>query len=128
MNLLLDTHIFIWLSESPHKLTPAVQSALQNSANRLFLSTVSVWEMQIKVQIGKLDLPLPVKEFVILHRTINQIESLPVIESHIWILDDLPLHHKDPFDRILIAQSISEQHQLVSTDSVFEQYPVQRFL
>ena len=125
MNLLLDTHIFIWAYQTPHKLTPTVLNALNNPANTLILSVVSVWEMQIKAQIGKLHLPLPVEQFVTLQRNLNNIRSLPVFERHVWTLSTLPMHHKDPFDRLLIAQAISENWWLVTADSVFAKYPAQ---
>ncbi|MFH1636339.1 MAG: type II toxin-antitoxin system VapC family toxin [Chloroflexota bacterium] len=125
MKLLLDTHIFLWASEQPHRLTPSMQDALRNPENELILSVVSVWEMQIKVRIGKLDLPVSVKELVTIQRTLNHIRSLPILERHIWELGDLPMHHKDPFDRLLIAQAVAEKWRLVTSDPVFAQYPVQ---
>lgn len=124
MNLLLDTHIFLWLTLTPHKLSPTIRNALTDPNNILHLSVVSVWEMQIKVQIGKLHLPQPIDKFVTLHRSINNIYSLPVVESHVWGMSALPMHHKDPFDRLLIAQAITEKWDLVSADSVFTKYPV----
>jgi PIN domain nuclease of toxin-antitoxin system len=127
MKLLLDTHIFIWQAEQPQKLTPKVQAALKNPNNELILSVVSVWEMQIKAQIGKLHLSLPIQDFVRLQRVLNNIESLPVIEDHIWALRSLPMHHKDPFDRLLIAQAIAEKCQIVTVDSVFTKYSVPLF-
>ena len=126
MKLLLDTHILLWMAEAPHKLTKNAQDAIQDPQNLLFLSVVSVWEMQIKAQIGKLHLPLPIREFVTVQRVINQIHTLPVMEGHIWALDTLPTFHKDSFDRLLIAQAITENCQFVTADAVFAQYPVQR--
>jgi PIN domain nuclease of toxin-antitoxin system len=78
--------------------------------------------MQVKAQIGKLQLPLPVKAFVTIQRGLNNILALPILEHHIWALDTLPLHHKDPFDRLLMAQAIAEQYQLVTLDQAFSQY------
>ncbi|MEA3341974.1 MAG: type II toxin-antitoxin system VapC family toxin [Chloroflexota bacterium] len=117
--------LFLWAFGQPHKLTSNVRDALQNPENVLILSVVSVWEMQIKVQIGKLNLPLPVKELVMVQRAFNQIQSLPVVERHIWMLGTLPMHHKDPFDRLLIAQAKAEKWRLVTADPVLAQYPVQ---
>lgn len=127
MNLLLDTHIFLWIAEQPQRLAPRVLDALRNPENELFLSVVSIWEIQIKAQIGKLTLPLPVNEFVSIQRAINQLYTLPVFERHIWLLDTLPLYHRDPFDRLLVAQTIAEKYQLVTADPIFDQYPVERF-
>lgn len=125
MNLLLDTHIFLWSAGQPERLTAPVRDALQNPKNELFLSVASVWEIQIKIQIRKLSLPVPIETFVSVQRSVNQIRSLPIVESHIWMLGTLPLHHKDPFDRLLIVQAMAENWQLVTADPVFEQYPVQ---
>ncbi|MDQ4078482.1 MAG: type II toxin-antitoxin system VapC family toxin [Chloroflexota bacterium] len=126
MKLLLDTHIFIWAFAEPHKLSADVRDVVENPTNNLILSVVSVWEMQIKVQLGKLNLPVPVREFVEVQRHLNHIESLPVLEPHIWTLGTLPMHHRDPFDRLLIAQAMTEQCKLVSADPIFALYPVQR--
>lgn len=128
MNLLLDTQIFIWAATESRRLSPGMRQALQNRGNILYISVASLWEMQIKVQIGKLPLPLPAREFVAAHCLTIGVQPLPVIESHIWALDALPLFHRDPFDRLLIAQAITEGYQLVSVDPVFKQYPVQLFV
>lgn len=125
MNLLLDTHVFLWAFGQPHKLTASVRDALQNPGNVLILSVVSMWEMQIKAQIGKLSLPVSVQEFVTVQRVLNHIQSLPVLERHIWTLGALPMYHRDPFDRLLIAQAVTEGWLLVTADPVFTQYPVQ---
>ena len=127
MKLLLDTHIFLWMGQAPHKLTDTMRDALLDPNNVLFLSVVSVWEMQIKAQIGKLDFPLPIRQFVAIQRAVNQVHTLPVVEAHIWTLGALPLFHKDPFDRLLIAQGIAEDCHLMTVDAVFGQYPVQCF-
>lgn len=125
MNLLLDTHIFLWFSGQPQRLSANVRNALQDPTNVLFLSVVSVWELQIKSQIGKLSLPLPIEQFVLVQRTLNQIRSLSIVESHIWMLDSLPVYHRDPFDRLLLAQARAEECQLVTADPILIQYPVQ---
>ena len=127
MNLLLDTYIFIWLSTAPQQLSAAWRQALQDPTNTLMLSVVSLWEMQIKVRIGRLTLPMPVNRLLVAQQAINDIQIVPVFPHHIWELDNLPLHHKDPFDRLLMAQAISEKLQLVSMDSVFSLYPAQLF-
>jgi PIN domain nuclease of toxin-antitoxin system len=127
MNLLLDTHIFLWAALRPAELSKPIREALENPVNELYLSVASVWEMQIKAQIGKLELPLPTKEFVIIQRGYNNILSLPVLEKHIWALDGLPLHHKDPFDRLLMAQALTEQYTLITTDPAFSHYELPLF-
>ena len=122
MKLLLDTHIFIWWVDQPEKLSPAALSALEDEANELLLSVASVWEMQIKIQLGKLKLSLPLKELVTNQQETNDLTVSPVALTHVLALDALPFHHKDPFDRLLIAQSISEGFTVVTADSQFSAY------
>ena len=124
MRLLLDTHIFIWWADQPEKLSAAALSALENEANELLLSVASVWEMQIKIQLGKLKLSLPLKELVKNQQETNNLTVSPVALTHVLALDALPFHHKDPFDRLLIAQSIEEDLTLVTADSQFSAYSV----
>ena len=124
MKLLLDTHIFIWWADQPEKLSPVALSALEDEANDLLLSVASVWEMQIKIQLGKLKLSLPLKELVKNQQEINDLMVSPVALTHVLALDALPFHHKDPFDRLLIAQSIAEGLTIVTADSQFSTYSV----
>ncbi len=124
MKLLLDTHVFIWWADHPEKLSPAALSALKDEANELLLSVASVWEMQIKIQLGKLKLSLPLKELIENQQETNDLTVSPVALTHVLALDTLPFHHKDPFDRLLIAQSIEEDLTLVSADSKFSAYSV----
>ncbi|HEX7771240.1 MAG TPA: type II toxin-antitoxin system VapC family toxin [Pyrinomonadaceae bacterium] len=124
MKLLLDTHIFIWWADHPEKLSPAALSALEDETNELLLSVASVWEMQIKIQLGKLKLSLPLKELVKNQQETNDVTVSPIALAHVLTLESLPFHHKDPFDRLLIAQSISEGLTVVTADSQFSAYSV----
>jgi|SRR5215213_1682079 len=124
MRLLLDTHIFIWWADQPEKLSPATLSALEDETNELLLSVASVWEMQIKIQLGKLKLSLPLKQLLKNQQEINDLTVLPVTLTHVLALNALPFHHKDPFDRLLIAQSIEEELTVVTIDSQFSGYSV----
>lgn len=124
MKLLLDTHIFIWWVDQPEKLSAAAISALEDEANELLLSVASVWEMQIKIQLGKLKLSLPLKELVKNQQETNDLRVSPVALSHVLALDALPFHHKDPFDRLLIAQGVAEGLTIVTADSQFSAYSV----
>ena len=124
MKLLLDTHIFIWWADQPERLSPAALSALEDEANELVLSVASVWEMQIKVQLGKLKLSLPLKELLKNQHESNELTISPVTLTHVLALDALPFHHKDPFDRLLIAQGIEEELTIVTADSQFSAYSV----
>ena len=122
MKLLLDTHIFIWWVDQPENLSLAALSALEDEANELLLSVASVWEMQIKIQLGKLKLSLPLKELVKNQQETNDLMVSPVALTHVLALNSLPFHHKDPFDRLLIAQSIEEKLTIVTADSQFSAY------
>ena len=124
MKLLLDTHAFIWWDSDPSKLSSRVVSLCQNRANLVLLSVVSVWEMQIKHQLGKLTLGLPLRELVETHKEVNDIQLLPVYLEHVLELENLPAVHTDPFDRLLVAQARVEGSILLSHDSAFEDYPV----
>jgi PIN domain nuclease of toxin-antitoxin system len=124
MKLLLDTHAFIWWDNEPAKLSPRVLALCQDRANTVLLSVASVWEMQIKFQLGKLKLGLPLAEMIASQKRINNIRMLPIILAHVLALQDLPTHHKDPFDRLLIAQANVEGAIFVSGDSILAKYPV----
>ena len=125
MKLLLDTHAFIWWDSEPAKLPPKVVDLCQDRANQVLLSVASVWEMQIKLQLGKLRLTIPLVELIESQQIRNGIEVLPVTLAHILALENLPSHHRDPFDRLLVAQANVEGAVLVSHDPVFVKYPVQ---
>lgn len=124
MKLLLDTHTFIWWADEPENLSMTALQALEEENNHLLLSFVSVWEIQIKVQLGKMKLSLPLKDLIESQEQANEIEILPVTREHIFALDNLPFHHKDPFDRLLIAQGIIEDATIVSADPKLSAYPV----
>ncbi|MCA2721207.1 MAG: type II toxin-antitoxin system VapC family toxin [Microcystis sp. M048S1] len=126
MQLLLDTHSFIWWSINSEKLSLTVQDLLFDRNNRLFLSVASVWEMQIKLQLGKLQLNPSLQELIKNQITINNLEILSIDLAHIWTLATLIHYHKDPFDRLLISQSITEIMPILSIDEIFDRYPVQR--
>jgi PIN domain nuclease of toxin-antitoxin system len=125
MKLLLDTHTFIWWDSEPARLSPRALAFCQNRQNVLLLSVVSVWEMQMKFQLGKLRLALPLREIVESQQQTNNIEILPIRLAHVLALENLPAHHKDPFDRVLVAQAIVEEAVLVSGDPNVAKYPVQ---
>lgn len=123
MKGLLDTHTFIWWDTQPSKLSARALAFLHDPANTLLVSVVSVWEMLIKSKLAKLTLNAPLAS-IVAQQQANGIQVLPVVLDHIWALEILPLHHKDPFDRLLIAQANVEGAVLLSADPVFAQYPV----
>jgi len=124
MKLLLDTHAFIWWDSEPAKFSPKALALCQDRANIVLLSVASVWEMQIKLQLGKLKLTLPLATVIESQQQTNEIEILPITLSHVLELENLPAHHKDPFDRLLVAQAKVEDAILISNDSVFANYPI----
>lgn len=126
MRLLFDTHAFIWWAEEPTKLSPQVFAACKDRSNQLLLSIASIWEIQIKHQLGKLNLKLSLFNLIQEQQQRNNIEILLVDLPHILELEQLPLHHRDPFDRLLIAQARIEGMTLLSNDSTIAQYAVQR--
>jgi PIN domain nuclease of toxin-antitoxin system len=124
MKLLLDTHAFIWWFDEPEKLSPSALALLADSDNDLVLSVASIWEMQIKIQLGKLKFTVPLRELIEAQKQTNGVQILAVELERVLALDALPAHHKDPFDRLLMAQANVEGASLVSGDPVFSSYPV----
>lgn len=125
MKLLLDTHAFIWWDSEPTRLSSTALALCQDPANIVLLSVTSVWEMQIKLRLGKLRLSLPLVEMIERQQQTNGVEVLPILLTHVLALDNLPNYHKDPFDRLLIAQANVEGAALVSHDSAIARYPVE---
>ena len=124
MKLLLDTHTFIWWDSEPDKLSLRVLGLCQDRTNTLLLSVTSIWEMQIKLQLGKLKLNLPLAVIIDSQQKTNNIEVLPIMLAHVLALESLPTHHKDPFDRLLVAQANVEDAVLISNDPIFAKYAV----
>ncbi len=125
MNLLLDTHIFLWWIDGT-PMPQATMDAVSNPDNAVWLSAASAWEITIKASLGKLHVPGRAARFVEAQRVKNAFGWLPIDISAMDLLQDLPFHHRDPFDRLLIAQAISSGYTLVSADSAMEQYPVRK--
>lgn len=124
MKLLLDTHAFLWLNAAPARVGKSAMPACQDRSNALYLSLASLWEIQIKHQLGKLDLKLPWAQMLDAQQQANGLEVLPVSVDHIQALEQLPAHHRDPFDRMLIAQARAEGMTLVSADAAMHPYDV----
>ncbi|MBM4047296.1 MAG: type II toxin-antitoxin system VapC family toxin [Planctomycetes bacterium] len=123
MKLLLDTHAFIWWDSEPSKLPSHVLSLCESQENSLLLSVASVSEMQIKLELGKLRLRLPLAQLIEGQQQTNGVELLTVRLEHVLRLGALPAHHRDPFDRMLIAQAQVEDIAVVSGDPLFRKYP-----
>jgi len=126
VNLLLDTHSFIWFVEDNQSLSAHARMLIEEPTNEVFLSIASVWEMAIKVSLGKLDLSQPFDLFIPNQLLLNDITLLDITVSHTLRVATLPFHHRDPFDRLLIAQSLVEGMPFIGIDSVFDTYGVNR--
>lgn len=125
MTVLIDTHTFLWFVNDDPQLS-ITAGALLEADNVVLLSVASVWEIAIKVSIGKLELPCPFGEFIPAQLALNDITVLPIRVTDCHQVVTLPFHHRDPFDRIIIAQALAENIPLVSIDSVFDAYGIQR--
>jgi len=124
VNLLLDTHVFLWFVSGDAKLPTAWRDAISDPANQVFLSVVSIWEATIKFQIGKLPLPESPSLDLPAQRARHSIASLALDEQSVARLTSLPAHHRDPFDRILICQAIEHSPTIATVDSLITQYGV----
>ena len=126
MSLLLDTHTFLWFINDDPRLSATAARHIGDPAARVLVSVVTAWEIAIKVSTGKLKLDRPLTRLWPESLARNEFEVLDVRSEHVMAISPLPLHHRDPFDRLLIAQAISEGLQLVSADVAFDAYPVER--
>lgn len=122
MKVLLDTHTFLWAITDADKLSRAARHAIASSEP--FWSVVNLWEVLIKCQIGKLPLPTPAGEYLVSRMSANGVSVLPIKLEHVLRVEKLETHHRDPFDRLLIAQSIEEGWPIVTADPWFARYPV----
>lgn len=124
MKVLLDTHTLIWFTEGTERLSTKAKSEIDTVSNTKFISIVSLWEIVIKSNNNKLEFKrsmIELNHFL----SLNQIQILTITTDHLNTLSSLPFHHKDPFDRLLIAQAISENLTIISADRHFGVYPVQ---
>jgi PIN domain nuclease of toxin-antitoxin system len=122
MRLFLDTHLLLWAASGSDKLTKEMQHLIENEMNELYFSPASLWEIAIKAALKKTDFKIDTH---VLRRNLldNGYLELPIQSNHVVIVQDLPLIHKDPFDRILIAQAIVEGLTLYTSDALIAQYP-----
>jgi PIN domain nuclease of toxin-antitoxin system len=118
--------VLIWWSLDSGKLSRKVYDLLTDLSNTHVVSIASIWEMQVKLQLGKLDLDGKVSELIAHQQQVNNLEILQIDLAHVYALESLPNEHRDPFDRITIAQSIVEEMPLLSADRVFDRYPVNK--
>jgi len=124
VNLLIDTHIFIWLLVASPRLPDAVRTVLANRRNSVYLSVASAWEMAIKVGVGKLDLPPNLQTWLPAELDAADIALVPIHLEHALGVETLPRHHRDPFDRLIIVQAMLEGLTIVTADRAFGLYDV----
>jgi PIN domain nuclease of toxin-antitoxin system len=123
MKALLDTHAFLWALAGDARMSRRARDTFTGPTG-LSLSIANLWEILIKVQSGKLKLPRPAGPYVLKKLAENGIEMLPISIDHLLALERLPMHHRDPFDRMLIAQSLEENLPIVTSDPLFDRYDV----
>lgn len=126
MRLLLDTHAFLWWVNDAPELSGKARSAIGKGQNECFLSIASCWEMAIKASLGKLVLSQSVERFIPEQLAANSFRLLEIDFRHTAKVETLPFHHRDPFDRLIVAQAMSEKLTLVTADSALSQYGVKR--
>jgi len=124
MRALLDTHTFLWWIIDNPQISSRVRDIMSNSSNELFLSAASCWEIAIKAKIGRIKLPDRPQIFVSQQMALNTIQGLPIQISHALHVFNLPHHHKDPFDRIIIAQAQLEKLPILTSDAMISKYKV----
>lgn len=124
MNLLLDTHAFLWWVTDDTQLSTTVRNIIVDPTNTIYFSVISAWEIIIKYQAGKLTLPETATTYISSRLAANNFSTLPVEMPHVLKVASLPNYHRDPFDRLLIAQSQVQQIPLATVDALVRQYPV----
>lgn len=126
MNYLLDTHTFLWFINDDTSLSSTAKAFIEDPENTIYLSVASIWEMAIKVSLDKLEMPSPFTDFIDKQLDENTIILLNIKTAHTGIVATLPFHHRDPFDRLIIAQSKVEDIPVIGKDAIFDDYGIKR--
>jgi PIN domain nuclease of toxin-antitoxin system len=126
MRLLLDTHAFLWFVLNDSQLSPKALQLIVEPAHDILISPASYWEIAIKVSLGKYQIPGSFQVWMERQIAANAFQILPITITHAATVTTLPFHHRDPFDRLLVAQSLTEQISIISADRVFDSYFVLR--
>jgi PIN domain nuclease of toxin-antitoxin system len=124
VKVLLDTHVFLWAISGDRRLSRAHREIYSSATSELYLSVVSVWEILIKVALGKLPLPAPVAAYISSQMESNRVSSLPIRLPHLIEIETLPPVHRDPFDRMLVAQARAEDIPILTSDPAIRKYNV----
>ncbi len=122
--LLVDTHVFLWMQAAPERLGE-IRERLESATEDVYLSAASAWELSIKYSLGKIALPEPPAAYVPSRMSISALQGLPVTHAHAVAVAGLPWHHRDPFDRLLVAQAQLERLVLVTADEAIDPYEVE---
>lgn len=126
MRLLLDTQAFLWFVGGSTRLSKTAKGRMEDPGEDLLLSVASLWEMAVKISLGKLEMPQPLAEFMQSHLALSFIGLLEISPQHAYAVAELPFHHRDPFDRLLTARCLTEGLSLISSDGAFDEYGVER--
>lgn len=126
MRLLVDSHSLIWSLDDPSKLSPAASTALQDPTNTLLVSAATIWEVAIKVSVGKLTLSAAYRDWMDRAIAVLRLTILPLTVEYAAAQTSLPMHHRDPFDRLLIAQALVENVPIISSDAQLDAYGISR--
>ncbi len=124
MRILVDTHCWLWMLAQPERFSPATRELLEDAGNELFLSAASSWEIAIKHALGKLELPEPPSRFIPARMIASGVVGLSIEHRHTLAVAGLPHHHRDPFDRLLVAQAIVESLPIVTADLQLARYEI----
>jgi PIN domain nuclease of toxin-antitoxin system len=127
VRLLLDTHAFLWFILDDPQLSAGANRLISDPNHDIEVSPATYWEIAIKIKLGKYSLPQAYQSFMETHISANDIKILPILPKHTAMLTTMELHHKDPFDRLLLAQALTENIPIISADTQFDAYSVQRF-
>ncbi len=125
MRILVDTHAFLWAITADARLSHRARELYLDESNETHLSVASLWEVVTKVLIGKLTLPIPIEAYLRNQLSKNRILVLPIRAEHVFRLSTIPLLHRDPFDRIILAQSLQEGLPILSNDDILRRYSAQ---
>lgn len=126
MRYLVDTHTFLWFIMDDPNLSKNAKIEVEHAQNELYLSVASLWEMAIKISLSKLQIPSPFADFVETHITANDFQLLTILPHHLDVVSRLDFHHRDPFDRLLVSQSLTDQIPIISADAALDRYGVNR--
>ena len=126
MNYLLDTHAFLWFINDDASLSSTAKALIEDPENTFYLRIASIWEMAIKVSLDKLEMPTPFTDFIDEQLDENTIILLNIKTAHTGVVTTLPFHHRDPFDRLIIAQSKVEDIPVIGKDAIFDDYGIKR--